>query len=187
MRIIGGQHRGHRLVAPAGHATRPTSDRVRESIFNILTHKTSRDSVEGRRVLDLFAGSGALGFEALSRGARFCQFVEIDAEARAIIRRNAETLGVTGICKIWRRDATQLGRCAPQTPFDLVFMDPPYGKDRVSAALASLLDGQWLSANAMIVIEESTRAAMSMPPQLELFAVREYGDTKVIFWTAPSL
>ena len=187
MRIIGGQHRGQRLVAPAGHSTRPTSDRVRESIFNILAHKTSRDSVEGGRVLDLFAGSGALGFEALSRGARFCQFVENDAEARAVIRRNAETLGVTGICKIWRRDATQLGRCAPQTPFDLVFIDPPYGKELGSAALASLLDGQWLSPKATIIIEESTGATISIPPQLELLDVREYGDTKVMFCTAPSL
>jgi 16S rRNA (guanine966-N2)-methyltransferase len=185
VRIIGGRYRGHRLVAPAGNSTRPTSDRVRESIFNILAHQTSHDSIEGRRVLDLFAGSGALGFEALSRGARFCQFVEIEAEARAVIRRNAETLGVTGICKIWRRDATQLGRCAPQTPFDLVFMDPPYGKEHGSAALASLLEGQWLSPNAMIIIEESTRAAVSIPPQLELAAVREYGDTKVIFCAAP--
>ena len=181
MRIIGGKHRGQRLVAPSGRSTRPTSDRVRESIFNILAHNTLRSSIESVRVLDLFAGSGALGFEALSRGARFCQFVENDAEARAIIRRNAETLGVTGICKIWRRDATQLGRCAPQAPFDLVFIDPPYGKNLGSAALASLLDGQWLSPNAMIMLEESTRAPLPIPPQLELVDVREYGDTKVIF------
>jgi 16S rRNA (guanine966-N2)-methyltransferase len=180
MRIIGGKQRGQRIFAPAGRSTRPTSDRVRESIFNILAHKASHPSLEGCRVLDLFAGSGSLGFEALSRGARFCLFVESDAEARAIIRRNAETLGFTGMCKIWRRDAAQLGRCAPQVPFELVFIDPPYGKDLGSAALASLVDGQWLTQSAIIVLEENVRAVVNIPPPLQLVDSREYGDTKVI-------
>jgi 16S rRNA (guanine966-N2)-methyltransferase len=184
VRIIGGKHRGHRLIAPAGRSTRPTSDRVRESIFNILAHRVA---IEGSRVLDLFAGSGALGFEALARGARFCLFVESDAGARAVIRRNADALGMTGMCKIWRRDATQLGSSAPQAPFDLVFIDPPYGKDLGSAATASLLKGQWLVQDAMIVLEESTRSVLAIPPQLELVDSREYGDTKVIFCTASAL
>jgi 16S rRNA (guanine966-N2)-methyltransferase len=184
LRIIAGKNRGQRLIAPAGRSTRPTSDRIRESIFNILTHNPSQPSVEGRRVLDLFAGSGALGFEALSRGARFCQFVDTDAEARAVIRRNADALGVTGMCKIWRRDSTQLGRCVPQAPFDLVFVDPPYNKDLGSAALASLVDGQWLGPHAMIVLEESAQSIPVVPPQLQLVDAREYGDTKVIFYTA---
>jgi 16S rRNA (guanine966-N2)-methyltransferase len=184
VRIIGGKHRGQRLIAPAGRSTRPTSDRVRESVFNILAH---RASIEGSRVLDLFAGSGALGFEALSRGARFCLFVENDAEARAVIRRNADALGVTGMCKIWRRDAAQLGDGAPQVSFDLVFIDPPYGKDLGSAAIASLLQGQWLAQNAMIVLEESTRSVVEIPPQLQLVDSREYGDTKVIFCRASAV
>jgi 16S rRNA (guanine966-N2)-methyltransferase len=187
VRIIGGMHKGHGLAAPAGRSTRPTSDRVRESIFNILTHRNSAGAIEGKRVLDLFAGSGALGLEALSRGARLCQFVENDAEARAVIRRNAEALGVTGLCKIWRRDATQLGRCAPQAPFGLVFIDPPYGKNLGSAALASLVGGQWLAADATIVVEESTRAELALPPQLQLVDSREYGDTKVTFCRAAAL
>lgn len=181
MRVVGGKHRGQHLIAPAGRSTRPTSDRVRESIFNILAH---RASIEGSRILDLFAGSGALGLEALSRGARFCLFVENDAEARAVVRRNAGALGVTGMCKVWRRDATQLGSCTPQAPFDLAFIDPPYGKGLGSAAVASLLKGQWLVQNAMIVLEESTRSVLAVPPQLELIDSREYGDTKVIFCKA---
>jgi 16S rRNA (guanine966-N2)-methyltransferase len=185
VRIIGGKHRGQRLIAPAGRSTRPTSDRVRESIFNILAH---RASIEGSRVLDLFAGSGALGFEALSRGARFCLFIENDAEARAVIRENAEAFDATGICKIWRRDATQLGNCAPQTRFDLAFIDPPYGKELGAAAIASLVKGQWLTQDATIVLEESTRSVVAIPPQLQLVDSREYGDTKVIFCrnSAPS-
>ena len=117
-------------------------------------------------------------------GHRFCQFVDTDAEARAVIRRNAEALGVTGICKIWRRDSTQLGRCVPQAPFDLVFVDPPYNKDLGSAALASLVDGRWLGPHAMIVLEESAQSILVIPPQLQLVDAREYGDTKVIFCTA---
>ncbi len=116
MRIVGGKFKGRSLAAPAGQATRPTSDRVREAIFNILAHGIDGFAIEGARVLDLFAGTGALGLEALSRGARFCQFVDDDAEARGLIRRNADALGVIGQCKIWRRDATRLGPCAPQPP-----------------------------------------------------------------------
>ncbi len=124
MRIIGGKFKGHGLVSPSGQATRPTSDRVRESIFNILHHGTADFSLDGARVMDIFAGTGALGLEAISQGARFCLFVDESAEARGMIRRNADALGVIGLAKIWRRDAARLGACAPQPGFDLVFRRP---------------------------------------------------------------
>jgi 16S rRNA (guanine966-N2)-methyltransferase len=181
MRIVGGKFKGQRLAAPAGHNTRPTSDRVREAIFNILAHGAAAVPMEGARVLDLFAGTGALGLEALSRGAKFCQFVDDRVEARGTIRRNADALGVTGQCKIWRRDVTQLGPCAPQTPFALVFVDPPYGKRLGEAALSSLIEGKWLGGDAIVVLEESSKAAVSVPDRLEIADERSYGDTKVMF------
>ena len=181
MRIVGGKFKGQTLATPSGRNTRPTSERVREAIFNILAHGAAAVPMEGVRVLDLFAGTGALGLEALSRGARFCQFVDERVEARGIIRRNADVLGVTGVCKIWRRDATRLGPSAPQPPFDLVFIDPPYGRGLGEAALASLVEGGWLAANAMVVLEESARAEISVPDRLSPEEERFYGDTKIIF------
>ena len=114
MRIVGGKFKGHSIAPPHGSATRPTTDRVRESVFNILAHGIEGLESDGARVLDLFAGTGAMGLEAISRGARFCQFVEESAEARGLVRKNADALGVIGLVKIWRRDATNLGPCAPQ-------------------------------------------------------------------------
>lgn len=182
MRIVGGKFKGRSIAAPAGQATRPTSDRVREAIFNILSHGIEGFSVEGVRVLDLFAGTGALGLEALSRGARFCQFVDDDATARGLIRRNADGLGVIGQCKIWRRDATKLGPCAPQPPFDLVFVDPPYNKDLGGKALASLTAGGWLTPSAVLVLEEAEKAEVADVPGLTLLDRRLYGDTQVRFY-----
>ncbi|MFO1034730.1 MAG: 16S rRNA (guanine(966)-N(2))-methyltransferase RsmD [Hyphomicrobiales bacterium] len=182
MRIVGGKFRGHSLAGPQSFATRPTSDRVRESIFNILAHGIEGLEIEGARVLDLFAGTGALGFEALSRGARFCQFVEEGAEARGVIRRNADALGIIGLGKIWRRDATKLGPCAPQTPFDLVFADPPYNKGLGEQALASLVEGQWLSPGGIVVLEEAEKAEVADVPGLTLLDIRIYGDTQVRFY-----
>ena len=181
MRIVGGKFRGQPLWAPPGADTRPTSERVREAIFNILAHGAAATGIEGARVLDLFAGTGALGLEALSRGARFCQFIDDRAAARAVIRRNAEALGVTGRCKIWRRDATRLGPSAPQPPFDLVFADPPYGKGFGEAALASLVEGGWLAAKAVIVLEESGRTKVAVPAKLRVVDERIYGDSRVMF------
>jgi 16S rRNA (guanine966-N2)-methyltransferase len=117
MRIVGGTLRGRVLSAPEGLETRPTSERVREAIFNILAHGIEGFEMEGQRVLDLFAGTGALGLEALSRGAKFAQFVDEGSEARGIIRQNADGLGLIGQSKIWRRDGTKLGPCAPLAPF----------------------------------------------------------------------
>jgi 16S rRNA (guanine966-N2)-methyltransferase len=179
MRIVGGKFKGHSLASPGGLNTRPTSDRVRESIFNILAHGIDDLALEGARVMDLFAGTGALGLEALSRGARFCQFVDESAEARGLIRRNADALGLIGQCKMWRRDATKLGPCAPQTPFDLIFADPPYGKGLGEKALRSLVEGGWLSPNAVVVLEETEKAVVAEIAGVGLLDSRVYGDTQV--------
>ena len=184
MRIVGGALKGRTLHGPPKQATRPTSDRVRESIFNILLHGLPGFGLEGSRVLDLFAGTGAVGLEALSRGARFCQFVEENPEARAVIRRNAEELGLIGKCKIWRRDATALGPCAPQPAFDLVIADPPYGKALGEAAVAAVVDGGWMAPGGVLVLEESAKADVGLPPPLRLVDERIYGDTKVMFLRA---
>lgn len=184
MRIVGGKFKGHGLSGPASLATRPTSDRVRESIFNILAHGIDGLDLDGARVMDLFAGTGALGLEALSRGAKFCQFVEEGAEARGVIRRNADALGVIGLAKIWRRDATKLGPCAPQSPFDLVFADPPYKMALGEKALASLLEGQWLSPGAVVVLEEAEGVTVGDVAGLTLLDNRSYGDTQVRFYRA---
>jgi 16S rRNA (guanine966-N2)-methyltransferase len=153
---------------------------VREAIFNILAHGVADFEIEGGRVVDLFAGSGALGLEALSRGARFALFVEEDATARATIRRNAESLGVIGQVKIWRRDATRLGPCPPLPPFNLAFADPPYGQGLGSAALASLAGGGWLVPGAVVVVEEAADAEVGPPNGLTVTDRRVYGDTQVL-------
>ncbi len=184
MRIVGGKFKGRNIEGPTTGDTRPTSDRTRESIFNILAHGIADFGLEGARVLDLFAGTGALGLEAISRGARFCQFIEESAEARGIIRKNADTLGAIGLAKIWRRDATDLGPCAPQTPFNLVFADPPYNKGLGEKALQSLLHGGWLFPNAIVVLEESVEASVREVAGLNLIDTRDYGDTRIRLYRA---
>ncbi|MGM0585584.1 MAG: 16S rRNA (guanine(966)-N(2))-methyltransferase RsmD [Pseudomonadota bacterium] len=185
MRIVGGRFRGARLAAPGaagGGAARlrPTSDRVRESLFNLLAHGgfASPPPPEGMRVLDLFAGTGALGFEALSRGAARVQFVDDLAAARALIRQNIETLGVTGQCRLYRRDAARLGPCRG-APYDLVFLDPPYGRGLGEQALASAAEGGWLAPGALAVWEEAADAPVTLPEGAELLDERRYGDTVI--------
>ncbi len=175
MRIVAGKFKGRELLGPTSIATRPTSDRVRESLFNILAHGVEGFEMEGARVMDLFAGTGALGLEALSRGAKFCQFVEESAEARGIIRKNADAFGAIGQCKIWKRDATDLGSCAPQSPFELVFIDPPYGQGLGKKALQALVDGSWLTAGGMVVLEDSEAAEVAEVVGLTLVDTRIYG------------
>ena len=182
MRIVGGKFKGRQLMAPTGQATRPTSDRVREAVFNILAHGIGGFELEGVRVLDLFAGTGAMGFEALSRGARHCQFVDESAEARGLVRSNADKFGVIGQCKIWRRDATDLGPCAPLPKFDLVFVDPPYGKGLGEKALLSLVQGEWLNNGGIVVLEEIEKAEVPNIAGLTLIDERSYGETKVRFY-----
>ena len=175
MRIVAGKFKGRELLGPTSIATRPTSDRVRESLFNILAHGVEGFEMEGARVMDLFAGTGALGLEALSRGAKFCQFVEESAEARGIIRKNADAFGAIGQCKIWKRDATDLGSCTPQSPFELVFIDPPYGQGLGKKALQALVDGSWLTAGGMVVLEDSDAAEVAEVVGLTLVDTRIYG------------
>lgn len=182
MRIVGGEFKGRAIAAPAGRDTRPTSDRARESVFNVLAHADWSPGVEGRRVLDLFAGSGALGLEAMSRGAAFALFVETDAAARGTIRDNIEALGLFGTTRIHRRDATDLGvkPAGLGDPFDLVFLDPPYGKGLGERTLAKLGAGGWITADALIMLE----VGADETPKLEAFETldeRGYGAAKVFF------
>jgi 16S rRNA (guanine966-N2)-methyltransferase len=181
VRIIGGRLKGRTLAPVPGLDTRPTTDRVRESIFNIVLHGIEDFTIEGARVLDLFAGTGAMGLEALSRGATFCQFVEESTAARAAIRKNAETLGLLGRCKIWRRDATRLGPCAPQPPYSLIFADPPYGLGLSSLVLQSIVEGGWASPGALIAVEERAEVDVAVPSGLAVASERAYGDTQVVF------
>jgi 16S rRNA (guanine966-N2)-methyltransferase len=181
MRIVAGRFRGRPLAAPQGTHTRPTSDRVREAVFNILEHGIAGISFAGLRVLDLFAGTGALGLEALSRGAAFCLFVEEDAAARGLIRRNVETLGLTGMTKVFRRDASNLGPAAGRGGFGLVFLDPPYEKGLAERALISAAAGGWLAPGAVAVIEESRRAILDLPKGFVALEQRTWGDTQALF------
>jgi 16S rRNA (guanine966-N2)-methyltransferase len=179
MRIVAGKFRGARIEAPKGLATRPTSDRVRQALFNVLEHGAPESDCEGARVLDLFAGSGALGLEALSRGARFCLFVEESATARAVIRRNVEALSLTGATKIWRRDATKLGPAGTLQPFDLVFCDPPYGKGLGERAIAAAVEGAWVKQGAIAAIEERADHSFVWPHPFSEIDTRRYGDTVI--------
>ncbi len=178
MRIVGGRLRGRGLAAPASRAIRPTSERLRESIFDILEHRYP-GHVEGARVVDLFAGSGALAIEALSRGARFALFVDNAAEARALIRQNVEALGLGGVTRIWRADATRLGSAPAGGPFGLAFLDPPYGQNLAGPALAALVEGGWLDPDGLCVVEEAAKVEIVVPAGLGLVDERTYGDTKI--------
>jgi 16S rRNA (guanine966-N2)-methyltransferase len=180
MRIVAGRWRGRTLAAPTSATIRPTQDRLRESLFNILIHAYG-DPVTGARVLDLFAGTGALGLEALSRGAAFALFVDGGVEARALLRGNVETLGVAGVTRIFRRDATKLGPAHPVEPFSLVFADPPYGKGLGEQALTAARDGAWLTQDALIVVEESAEAAFTAPTGFAEIERRRYDDSEFVF------
>jgi 16S rRNA (guanine966-N2)-methyltransferase len=180
MRIVGGRLGGRTLASPRSQAIRPTADRLRESLFNILVHAYG-DPVSGARVLDLFAGTGAFGLEALSRGAAFALFVDDGAQARALLRENIAALGLGGVTRVFRRDATRLGPAHPLEPFSLVFLDPPYGKGLAEKALISARDGGWLAGGALIAVEEATDAVFAAPAGFEELERRRYDDTEVVF------
>jgi 16S rRNA (guanine966-N2)-methyltransferase len=180
MRIAGGKFRGRPLAAPRSQAIRPTSDRLRESLFNILIHSYDLPQPE-TRVLDLFAGTGALGIEALSRGAAHALFVENGVEGRGLIRTNMETLGLNGVARILRRDAAELGIAGTIAPFDLVFLDPPYGRSLGEKALASAAAGGWLKPGALCVLEERASAKIETPRGFEAIDQRSSGETQLIF------
>jgi 16S rRNA (guanine966-N2)-methyltransferase len=179
MRVVGGTLRGRALAAPQSNAIRPTADRLRESVFNILAHAYG-GPVTGARVLDLFAGTGALGIEALSRGAAFALFIDERAEARALLRENVTALGLGGTSRIFRRDATRLGPAHPLEPFTLAFLDPPYGQGLAEKALASARDGGWLAPDALVVVEEAAKARFAAPAGFSETERRSYDDTEFI-------
>ena len=158
---------------------------IEESAFNILIHAYD-DPIEGARVLDLFAGTGALGIEAVSRGAAFALFVDNGAQARALLRNNIEALGLGGVTKVFRRDATNLGPAHPVEPFSLAFLDPPYAKGLAEKALASLRDGGWLSPGALLAVEEAKAAEFAAPEGFEELERRVYDDTEFVFLRAIS-
>jgi 16S rRNA (guanine966-N2)-methyltransferase len=188
MRITSGTLRGRNLVTPPDARVRPTSDKVRQAIFNILMHNDfgAGFTLEGAKVCDLFAGTGALGIEALSHGASFALLVDDSAESRALIRTNVEALGLTGVTKIWRRDATDLGPLAAGSggPFELAFLDPPYRKNLVAPALAALRGGGWLSRNAIVVVETGEDEIVTLPDGFSMQNERVYGDTRVWIFVA---
>jgi 16S rRNA (guanine966-N2)-methyltransferase len=180
MRVVGGRLRSRPIAGPKSDSVRPTSDRLREALFNILTHSYG-DPVAGARVLDLFAGTGALGIEAISRGADYALFVDEGVEARALLRDNVESLGLGGVTRIFRRDASRLGPAHPLDPFSLVFLDPPYGKGLAEKSLISARDGGWLMPEALLVVEEAADAGFKAPDGFAELERRRYDDTEFTF------
>ncbi len=178
MRIVGGRLGGRVLAAPKSQTIRPTADRLREALFNILVHRYE-DPVSSARVLDLFAGTGALGLEALSRGAHFALFIDNAAEARALLRENVAALGLGGVSRIFRRDATNLGAAQTLAPFSLIFLDPPYGRGLAEKALASALAGGWIAPGALVVVEEAAKAYFAAPDRFDVVERREFDDTEI--------
>ncbi len=184
MRIIGGRLRGRALASPRTPTIRPTADRLREALFNILLHAYN-DPITGARVLDLFAGTGALGLEALSRGAAFALFIDNGTEARALLRENIAALGLGGASRVFRRDATRLGPAHPVEPFSLIFLDPPYRQGLAEQALASAQSGGWLAPQALLVVEEAADWAFVPPPSFAELERRRYDDTQFIVLRGP--
>ena len=186
MRIVGGRLRGRTLAAPgaagggAAHL-RPTADRVREAIFNLLAHGGYAEppAPEGMRVLDLFAGSGALGLEALSRGASFCLFVDDHGPSRALIRGNVEALGLIGASRVYRRDALRLGPCRGAA-HQLVFLDPPYRSGLAAPARRAAAEGGWLAPKALAVIESAAEERAAPPEGFVEEDRRRYGETEIL-------
>jgi 16S rRNA (guanine966-N2)-methyltransferase len=180
MRVVGGRLRSRPIAGPKSDGLRPTADRLREALFNILIHSYG-DPVTAARVLDLFAGTGALGIEAISRGAAYALFVDEGVEARALLRNNVESLGLGGVTRIFRRDATKLGPAHPVEPFSLAFLDPPYGKGLAEKALASTHEGGWLVPDALVVVEEAANAGFIAPEGFSELERRKYDDTEFVF------
>ena len=183
MRVVSGQYRGKAIATPPGDTTRPTSDRARQAVFNILEHAAWAGEMSGARVIDLFAGSGALGLEALSRGAGFCLFVETDEAARGAIRQNVDAFSLFGQTRVHRRDATDLGPrpASAGAPFTLAFLDPPYAKGLGERALAELVAHGWLAPGAIVVFERGRDEVDPEAPGFERLDARDYGAARVLF------
>jgi len=191
MRIIAGRFRGKKFYSPDDDTIRPTSDRVREALFSILASRLGAGFAD-LKVLDLFAGTGALGLEALSRGAQLVAFVDNGVQARGIIRSNIELFGVGGQTKLLKRDATDLGTAEKFLPFDLVFLDPPYGQELAEKALMSANRGNWIAPGALIVIEESRSWELDVSRgdilrDFEIIDRRDYGQTSIWILTRKAL
>ncbi|GAA0207661.1 16S rRNA (guanine966-N2)-methyltransferase [Brevundimonas nasdae] len=186
MRIVAGSLKGRAIVAPEGQNTRPTSDRARQAVFNVLEHASWAESLQGARVIDLYAGSGALGFEAVSRGAAFCLFVEIEDEARGAIRENADAYGLMGRTRVHRRSATDLGvrPGSAGEAFDIAFLDPPYAKGLGEQTLLRLTEGGWLKPGAIVVFERGSDEPDIDTPGYERLDARDYGAARVLFLRA---
>ncbi|CAN5353960.1 16S rRNA (guanine(966)-N(2))-methyltransferase RsmD [soil metagenome] len=187
MRIVSGQYRGKAIATPPGDKTRPTSDRARQAVFNILEHAAWAPELHGARVIDLFAGSGALGLEAISRGAAFCLFVETDDAARGAIRENVDAFGLFGQTRVHRRDATDLGLrpASAGAPFTIAFLDPPYAKGLGEKAMGELVAGGWLAPGAIVMFERGRDELDPTPEGFERLDARDYGAAKVFFFRAP--
>jgi 16S rRNA (guanine966-N2)-methyltransferase len=181
MRIIAGAYRGHTLVAPKVHSTRPTADRTRQAIFNVLAHAAWAPDFDRAKVVDLFAGSGAFGLECLSRGAAWCLFVDSGADAARAVVRNLDALGCAGQARVERRDAARGQVAAPaEAPFDLAFLDPPYGAGLAEPALAALRDG-WLAPGAVVAVERGQSEGRLAAPGYDLVDERAWGAARVAF------
>nr|WP_306421401.1 16S rRNA (guanine(966)-N(2))-methyltransferase RsmD [Bartonella henselae] len=181
VRVVGGKFAGRVLFAPVGQSIRPTSDRTRESLFNIFASQEGQFWVN-KRILDLFAGTGALGIEALSRGAKAAVFVENSVEGRGLIQKNLEALELQSIGRILRRDATKLGNIGTMLPFDVVCADPPYGRCLGERAFMEVLQGGWAKANTLFVLEEKKDAIIHLPEIFYLDDERFYGETTIRFY-----
>ena len=180
MRVVGGRLRSRPIAGPKSDSLRPTADRLRESLFNILIHAYG-DPVTGARVLDLFAGTGALGIEAVSRGAAYVLFVDDGVQARALLRDNTEQLGLGGVSRIFRRDAKKLGPAHPLEPFNLAFLYPPQRKERTEKAWAAARDGGWRVPGALAVVEEAADADFKTPEGFQELERRDYDTTELVF------
>jgi 16S rRNA (guanine966-N2)-methyltransferase len=181
VRIVGGEFRGRALATPKSSDIRPTTDRARESLFNILSHAYP-EALDGTRVIDLFAGTGAVGLEALSRGSSQALFVETSVEGRGLLRTNIETLGLQGRARIFRRDATDLGAPGTVQPFHFLFADPPYGKGLGEAAIDQCQRHGWLVLGALVILEERADVDPSVAAAFQPLEIRTFGDTRMHFY-----
>lgn len=181
MRIVGGEFRGRSLAVPKSNDIRPTADRTRESLFNILSHAYP-EAIDGTRMMDIFAGTGAVGLEGASRGCRHVLFVESSVEGRGLLWENIDTLGLHGRTRILRRDATDLGSVGNLEPFHLLFADPPYGQGLGEKAFAAAAGGGWLVPGALAILEERADVVVDLPPVYLFLEVRTFGDSKMHFY-----
>jgi 16S rRNA (guanine966-N2)-methyltransferase len=181
VRIVGGEFRGRSLAVPKSNTIRPTADRTRESLFNILSHAYP-EAIDGTRMMDIFAGTGAVGLEGASRGCRHVLFVESSVEGRGLLWENIDALGLHGRTRMLRRDATDLGSVGNLEPFELLFADPPYGEGLGEKAFKAAADGGWLVPGALAILEERADVVVDMPPAYLFLEVRTFGDSKMHFY-----